>query len=100
MEVFDALPVAAKVDDKYLCMHGGISPGISLIEDINAHDRFHEIPLDGLLCDLSWADPAPDTKKHRDFYDNKERECSYYFGRDVCRSLLDKNNLTTIFRGH
>ena len=100
MEVFDALPVAAKVNDEYFCMHGGISPEISRIEDINRYNRFAEIPLEGVMCDLSWADPAPEKRKHKDWYDNKERECSFYFGRDPTRKLLDDNNLRSILRGH
>jgi len=40
MELFDALPIACVVDDKYLAMHGGISPELDLIEDINKVDRF------------------------------------------------------------
>ena len=40
MELFDALPIACVVDDKYLAMHGGISPELNLIEEINAVNRF------------------------------------------------------------
>ena len=28
MELFDSMPVACVVDDKYLAMHGGISPDL------------------------------------------------------------------------
>ena len=35
MELFDALPISCVVDDKYLAMHGGISPELNIIEEIN-----------------------------------------------------------------
>ena len=40
MELFDALPIACVVDDKYLAMHGGISPELNEIEEINSVNRF------------------------------------------------------------
>lgn len=40
MDLFDSLPIACVVDDKYLAMHGGISPDLNLIEDINTVNRF------------------------------------------------------------
>ena len=60
MDVFDSMPLACIIDDKYLAMHGGISPNLSKTEEINHIDRFKEVPLDGLFCDLLWADPMKD----------------------------------------
>ena len=40
MEVFDSLPIAAHVAKKYLAMHGGISPELHLLDQINKIDRF------------------------------------------------------------
>jgi diadenosine tetraphosphatase ApaH/serine/threonine PP2A family protein phosphatase len=40
MEVFDALPIAALVAKKYLAMHGGISPELNKLDQINAVNRF------------------------------------------------------------
>jgi len=40
MEVFDALPLACVIDEKYLAMHGGISPDLHQVEEINRLDRF------------------------------------------------------------
>jgi hypothetical protein len=31
MELFDALPLACVIDDKYLAMHGGISPDLNYV---------------------------------------------------------------------
>ena len=60
MDVFDALPISAYISKKYLAVHGGISPELKKIEQIQKIDRFVEIPLDGLLCDLLWSDPMDD----------------------------------------
>ena len=40
MDLFDALPISCLVDDKYLAMHGGISPELENIEQINQVKRF------------------------------------------------------------
>lgn len=37
---FDTLPLTAVVNNTYLCMHGGISPDMNSIDDINNIDRF------------------------------------------------------------
>jgi len=102
MELFDALPISCVVDDKYLAMHGGISPELNMIDEINNKiNRFQEIPLDGMFCDLLWADPMKDeAAKHGDFADNPERECSNYFGKKPVKKLLKANKLMSVFRGH
>jgi serine/threonine-protein phosphatase 2B catalytic subunit len=56
-------------------MHGGISPELKKIDQINKFDRFKEPPLDGLMCDLLWADPADDDNATKtEYIDNEERE--------------------------
>jgi serine/threonine-protein phosphatase PP1 catalytic subunit len=51
------LPIAALVDDKILCMHGGLSPELNKIETIKNIVRPTDVPDTGLLCDLLWSDP-------------------------------------------
>jgi serine/threonine-protein phosphatase 2B catalytic subunit len=59
------------------------------------------VPLDGIFCDLLWADPlADEIANNKDFTDNEDRECSYLFGKKPAKKLLDNNNLMTIVRGH
>ena len=38
-DVFDFLTLAAVVDDKVVCVHGGLSPNIGDMKDIEAIDR-------------------------------------------------------------
>ena len=45
IESFECMPIAGDVNGDYLCMHGGISPDLETIEDINKINRFVEPPL-------------------------------------------------------
>ncbi len=79
---FNSMPISVIADNKYICMHGGISRELKKIEDISKIDRFVEPPLKGLLCDLLWADPCDDKDAPKiEFGENKERECSIIFGK-------------------
>lgn len=40
MEVFDAMPLACIVDNKYFGMHGGISPELTKLDQIEKINRF------------------------------------------------------------
>lgn len=56
-ECFNCMPVAAIVDEKIFCMHGGLSPELHNMEQIRKVVRPIDIPDGGLLCDLLWSDP-------------------------------------------
>ncbi|TYH80731.1 hypothetical protein ES332_D03G151900v1 [Gossypium tomentosum] len=61
-ECFNCLPVAALIDDKILCMYGGLSPDLTNLDQIRALTRPTDVPDTGLLCDLLWSDPGRDIK--------------------------------------
>ena len=102
MEAFDALPLACTINDKFLALHGGISPQIKLINDLNKFSRFVEPPKDGPLCDILWSDPVDKDSEALgiEWTTNKTRGCSFVFGAKAATPFLNKNNIITIVRGH
>uniref|UniRef100_A0A915HTM0 Serine/threonine-protein phosphatase n=1 Tax=Romanomermis culicivorax TaxID=13658 RepID=A0A915HTM0_ROMCU len=51
-EGFKALPLAALVGSKIFCLHGGLSPYLTTLDDIRRLPRPLEVPESGLVCDL------------------------------------------------
>ncbi|KAI4367843.1 hypothetical protein MLD38_016467 [Melastoma candidum] len=95
-ECFNCLPVAATIDEKILCMHGGLSPELENLDQIRQIVRPTEVPDSGLLCDLLWSDPSPNL----DGWADSDRGVSCTFGADKVIEFLDKNDLDLICRGH
>ena len=56
-DLFNYIPVSAVIDEKIFCVHGGLSPSIDSLSDINKFDRFCEVKTSGPMCDLLWSDP-------------------------------------------
>lgn len=97
IDVFNCMPVAALIEERIFCMHGGISPHMNYIEDVLKIKKPCEIPEEGIMCDLLWADPDDE---YRDGWNENTRGASYVFGTDVLCSFMMKNNLDLICRAH
>lgn len=95
-DCFNCLPIAAIIDEKILCMHGGLSPDLKSIEQIKRIVRPTDVPDAGLLCDLLWADPDPNVQG----WNENDRGVSFTFGSDVVSDFLKKQDLDLICRAH
>ncbi|RHZ81746.1 hypothetical protein Glove_117g500 [Diversispora epigaea] len=94
-EIFDYMSLAAIIEDKIFCVHGGLSPNINTIDQIRTIDRKQEVPHDGAMCDLLWSDPDD-----IEGWGLSPRGAGYLFGGDVVERYLHNNNLELIARAH
>ncbi|KAF2069253.1 hypothetical protein CYY_009423 [Polysphondylium violaceum] len=95
-DCFNCLPVAAIIDEKIFCMHGGLSPDLKNMEQIRRIIRPTIVPDNGLLCDLLWADPD----KSAEGWEDNDRGVSYIFGPEIVEQFLKKHDLDLICRAH
>jgi serine/threonine-protein phosphatase PP1 catalytic subunit len=95
-DCFNCLPVAAIIDEKIFCMHGGLSPDLLNMEQIRRVMRPTDVPDTGLLCDLLWSDPDKDITG----WNENDRGVSFTFGPDVVGRFLQKHDMDLICRAH
>ncbi|KAF7546602.1 hypothetical protein G7Z17_g8320 [Cylindrodendrum hubeiense] len=96
VDCFNTLPIAAIVAGKIFCVHGGLSPALSHMDDIRNIARPTDVPDYGLLNDLLWSDPAD---MEQDWEAN-ERGVSYCFGKRVITDFLAVHDFDLICRAH
>lgn len=95
VEVFDFLNLAALVDGKVFCVHGGLSPSLRTIDQIQVLERVQEIPHIGPYCDLMWSDPDDITD-----WDISPRGAGYLFGSRATKEFNYINKLELVCRAH
>jgi len=125
MSSFDNLPLSALINKAFFCVHGGLSPDLTSLDEVKSMDRFVEIPREGPMCDLLWSDPYeedadpnnPDKVANKENPDdgthghhetqatswfgyNDTRQCSYVYGVEAVKQFLKDNKLTSIIRAH
>jgi len=110
--------MAAIIDEKIFCCHGGLSPDLQSMDQLRKIMRPTDIPdtgrliallsnwnvpfknliheFVGLLCDILWSDPDKDVEG----WGENDRGISFTFGADVVSKFLNRHNLDLICRGH
>jgi len=94
-DVFDFLPIAAIIEGKIFCVHGGLSPKICYIDQIRLLNRLQEIPHEGAFCDMMWSDPDD-----VEYWQVSPRGAGFYFGNKVVDEFNQLNDIQLVCRAH
>lgn len=94
-DLFDYLTLAALVDGRIFCVHGGLSPSIKFVDQLRLINRIQEIPHDGPFGDIVWSDP-----ENVDSWAINPRGAGWLFGSKVVQEFNLLNDLELIARAH
>lgn len=90
------MPVAAVIGGRIFCVHGGLSPDLYDLKQINQIKRPFEFVKNSLCADLLWSDPSI----LKGWNINAKRGTSYLYGPDKINDFLKKNDFDLICRSH
>jgi len=108
---FEWLPVGAVIEDRILCLHGGIGGSVNTVAEINQMQRplhvaqIPQTPFEQRVTDLLWSDPA-DSDMMNGVTMNETRDPDgtgriVKYGPDRVEDFLKKNApLSMIIRAH
>mmetsp|Transcript_80988 Transcript_80988/g.252707 ORF Transcript_80988/g.252707 Transcript_80988/m.252707 type:complete len:830 (-) Transcript_80988:43-2532(-) len=108
---FEYLPLGAIVEDKILCLHGGIGGSLKLVSEIGTMQRplhvaqIPQTPFEQRITDLLWSDPS-DNDSVTGVTMNETRDPDgtgriVKFGPDRVEEFLERNApLSMIIRAH
>lgn len=91
--LFAYLYNAVFVEDRYLMIHGGVSPQIKSLRDIAQAQENHN---EAVLEDLLWSDPDENLQG----ISSSPRGAGHFFGKSVTEEVLGKLNAKILIRGH
>lgn len=106
--LFELLPLAVLVDNKILCVHGGIGSSVSKLLDISSIKRPVQIVQDvrtleqQILLDLLWSEYSDDINE---VSINEERDMTksgfiLKYGRERLNKFLTDNKLSLLITSH
>ncbi len=101
LDVYNALPISALVNNSILLMHGGIPRDIDILEKIrglktkNIISVFKSITHG--IVEIMWNDPKSGLKG---FSESFRGPGIYFFGEDVFEKFMEANKLKYLVRAH
>eukprot|EP00826_Nyctotherus_ovalis_P045787 TRINITY_DN509_c0_g2_i7.p1 TRINITY_DN509_c0_g2~~TRINITY_DN509_c0_g2_i7.p1 ORF type:complete len:650 (+),score=165.79 TRINITY_DN509_c0_g2_i7:666-2615(+) len=109
-DVFDWLPLAAIIDERIICLHGGIGGSVRSVEQIAVLERPLEVvhavqsEVQQLVIDILWSDPT-DSDEDLGVQPNYIRDPNntgniMKYGPDRVEEFLERNKLNMVLRGH
>jgi serine/threonine-protein phosphatase PP1 catalytic subunit len=96
VDLFNCLPIAGSIDDKILIVHGGLSPELKTVDQLQKIKRPTDVPEEGLLCDILWSDPDESASG----WGTNDRGVSVTFNETILKNFLEKNDLDLLCRAH
>ena len=93
---FSYLPLVAMVDQKIICLHGGIGPNMPPIEQISAIKRPIKDFSDPTVSAILWSDPSAFIHG----FHSSNRGIGFVFGEDSLISYMDEIKASIMIRGH
>lgn len=97
-QMFEYLPIAAIIDNEYICLHGGISPNLRKIKQLELFEfPIKDFQNNKTLEDIVWADPLTTIKL---FDKNAIRNRGCMFGYLALNDFLQDNGLKCLIRAH
>ena len=93
--VFDALPLAAVIDNRVFAVHAGLSPLCDSLSEISELKRPEMLKNDSTVTDLLWSDPSMEPG-----FGKSARGAGFTFGADVTENFFKVNSLKLLVRGH
>nr|XP_027205401.1 serine/threonine-protein phosphatase BSL1-like [Dermatophagoides pteronyssinus] len=109
-QLFEQLPLAALIEDRIMCLHGGIGSTVNAVADIEQIPRPAVVSLnpDSLiaqrLTDILWSDPTENDSctgiEPNEIRDPELNGKIVRFGPDRVIEFLRANNLDLIIRAH
>lgn len=96
VDVFRYLPLAAKLNGDLLCVHGGIGPRFSSLEQLDHVARPLNELYGGVANAILWSDPDPSVVE----FQPSDRGNGSKFGLQAVTTFLEANSLRMIIRGH
>ncbi|XP_078161967.1 BRI1 suppressor 1 (BSU1)-like 1 isoform X2 [Carex rostrata] len=99
-QLFNYLPLAAMIEKKIICMHGGIGRSITSVEQIEKLERPITMDVGSIiLMDLLWSDPT-ENDSIEGLRPNARGPGLVTFGPDRVTDFCKRNKLQLIIRAH
>nr|CAB3463896.1 unnamed protein product [Digitaria exilis] len=99
-QLFNYLPLAAMIEKKIICMHGGIGRSINTVEQIEKLERPITMDVGSIiLMDLLWSDPT-ENDSVEGLRPNARGPGLVTFGPDRVTEFCKRNKLQLIIRAH
>lgn len=99
IKAFSYLPISAIVNKTNFCIHGGLSPSLNTVSQIqkNICRPISDFEENKLLSDIVWSDPVNSSSF---LFSDNTRGGGYFYNQKAALDFLKKNSLSRMIRAH